>query len=74
MHMQSWDWTCSWRAIVAGAVTSIGVMFIVVAFGLGAGLSVVSPWGGEGISSTTAAWGAGLFLVATSMIASTFGG
>ena len=38
------------------------------------GLSVVSPWNGEGISATTASWSAGLFLVAVAMIASTFGG
>jgi len=41
---------------------------------VGAGLSVVSPWSGEGISATTASWAAGLFLVAVAMIASTFGG
>src|SRR4029077_16361258 len=44
------------------------------AFGIGAGLSVVSPWEGEGISATTASWSAGLFLVVVAMIAATFGG
>lgn len=70
----TWDWTCSWRAILAGSIVAVAVTLIVVALGLGGGLAVISPWSGEGISSTTAAWAAGLFLVATSMIASTFGG
>jgi hypothetical protein len=66
--------TVSWGAILAGGFTAAAVTLIVVAFGVGAGLSVVSPWSGEGISATTASWAAGLFLVAVAMIASTFGG
>ncbi len=66
--------TVSWGAILAGGFTAAAVTLIVVAFGVGAGLSVISPWNGEGISSTTASWAAGLFLVAVAMIASTFGG
>jgi hypothetical protein len=59
---------------LAGGFTAAAVTLIVVAFGVGAGLSVVSPWSGEGISATTASWAAGLFLVVVAMIASTFGG
>jgi hypothetical protein len=66
--------TVSWAAILAGGFTAAAVTLIVVAFGVGAGLSVVSPWEGEGISATTASWSAGLFLVVVAMIASTFGG
>ena len=66
--------TVSWGAILAGGFTAAAVTLIVVAFGVGVGLSVVSPWNGEGISATTASWSAGLFLVAVAMIASTFGG
>ncbi len=66
--------TVSWGAILAGGFTAAAVTLIVVAFGIGVGLSVVSPWNGEGISATTASWSAGLFLVAVAMIASTFGG
>ena len=66
--------TVSWGAILAGGFTAAAVTLIVVAFGVGAGLSVVSPWSGEGISATTASWAAGLFLVVVAMIASTFGG
>lgn len=64
----------SWGAILAGGFTAAAVSLIVVAFGVGAGLSVVSPWEGEGISATTASWSAGLFLVVVAMIAATFGG
>jgi hypothetical protein len=64
----------SWGAILAGGVTSAAVTLIVVAFGVGGGLAVISPWEGQGISSTTAHWAAGLFLIAAAMIASTFGG
>jgi len=66
--------TVSWGAILAGGFTAAAVSLIVVAFGVGVGLAVVSPWNGEGISATTASWSAGLFLVAVAMIASTFGG
>jgi hypothetical protein len=66
--------TISWGAILAGGFVAAAVTLIVVAFGVGVGLSVVSPWEGEGISATTASWGAGLFLVAVAMLSSTFGG
>jgi hypothetical protein len=66
--------TVSWGAILAGGFSAAAVTLIVAAFGVGVGLTVVSPWSGEGISSTTASWAAGFFLVAVAMIASTFGG
>jgi len=74
MDRDNFNSTVSWGAILAGSFTAAAVSLIVVAFGVGAGLSVVSPWAGEGISATTASWSAGLFLVVVSMIASTFGG
>jgi hypothetical protein len=74
MDRNDFNSTVSWGAILAGSFTAAAVTLIVVAFGVGAGLSVVSPWNGEGISATTASWAAGLFLVAVGMIASTFGG
>ena len=66
--------TISWGAILAGGFVAAAVTLIVVAFGVGVGLSVVSPWDGEGISATTVSWSAGLFLVAVAMLSSTFGG
>ncbi|MBV9556192.1 MAG: hypothetical protein JO254_03870, partial [Pseudolabrys sp.] len=62
MERYEFNSTISWGAILAGGVTSAAITLLVVAFGVGAGLSVVSPWTGEGISATTASWGAGLFL------------
>ena len=64
----------SWGAILAGAVASVAITLFLFAFGVGAGLSAVSPWAGEGISANTTAWAAGLFLIAAAMIASTVGG
>ena len=66
--------TVSWGAIIAGGFVAAAVTLIVAAFGVGAGLAVVSPWSGEGISATTASWAAGLFLVVIAMLASTIGG
>jgi hypothetical protein len=66
--------TVSWGAIIAGGFVAAAVTLIVAAFGVGAGLAVVSLWSGEGISATTASWAAGLFLVVIAMLASTIGG
>ena len=74
MDRYDFNSTVSWGAILAGGFTAAAVSLIVIAFGVGVGLSVVSPWNGEGISATTASWSAGLFLVVVAMIASTFGG
>lgn len=64
----------SWGAITAGAACSLAATLILVTFGVGAGLSIVSPWSGEGVSSAAAARTAGLMLVAVAMISSTVGG
>lgn len=74
MERDGFNSTVSWGAILAGGFTAAAVSLIVVAFGVGVGLSVVSPWEGQGISATTASWSAGLFLVVVAMIAATFGG
>ena len=74
MDRDAFNSTVSWGAILAGGFTAAAVSLIVMAFGVGAGLSVVSPWEGQGISATTASWSAGLFLVVVAMLASTFGG
>lgn len=68
------DPTVSWAAILAGSVTAAAITLVVLAFGVGAGLSVISPWGDTTPSAPTMGVAAGLFLVATAMIASTFGG
>ena len=64
----------SWGAITAGAVVSCALTFVVLAFGVGLGLTVVSPWAGSGISATTFKIGTGLYLIVIAMLSSSIGG
>lgn len=64
----------SWRAVIAGAVTAAAVTLILVAFGVGVGFSVVSPWSGQGVTATTFTIGGGIFLIVVAMLSSTIGG
>jgi hypothetical protein len=63
----------SWGAIVAGSTASAAVTLVMVAFGVGVGFSVVSPWADHGISATFTIAG-GIYLIAAAMIPSTIGG
>ena len=64
----------SWPSIVAGAVAACALTLVLLAFGTGLGLSVVSPWAGSGVSATTFKIGTGLYLVVIAMLASSIGG
>src|SRR3954463_5428071 len=64
----------SWPAVAAGAVVSCALTLVLLAFGTGLGLSVVSPWSGSGVSATTFKIGIGLYLIVIAMIASSLGG
>ena len=64
----------SWAAVAAGAVVSCALTLVVLAFGVGLGLSVVSPWSGSGVSATTFKIGTGLYLVVIAMLSSSIGG
>jgi hypothetical protein len=64
----------SWAAVAAGAIVSCALTFVLLAFGVGLGLSVVSPWAGAGISATTFKIGTGLYLVVIAMLSSSIGG
>jgi hypothetical protein len=64
----------SWAAVAAGAVVSCALTIVLLAFGTGLGLSVVSPWAGAGVSATTFKIGTGLYLVVIAMLASSIGG
>lgn len=64
----------SWSAVIAGAVVACATTLFLLVFGMGVGFLVVSPWSDQGVSSTTFAWSAALYLIAVSMIASTIGG
>lgn len=64
----------SWRAILAGGTASAALTLVLLAFGVGVGFSVISPWGDSGVSSTTFSLSAGIYLVVVAMLASTVGG
>src|ERR1700722_5866297 len=64
----------SWAAVTAGAIVSCALTLVLIAFGLGLGLSVVSPWAGSGVSATTFKIGTGLYLVVIAMLSSSIGG
>jgi hypothetical protein len=64
----------SWAAIAAGAVVSCALTFVLLAFGIGLGLSAVSPWSGAGVTATTFKIGTGLYLIAIAMLSSSVGG
>ena len=64
----------SWPAIVAGAVAACATTLLLLAFGTGLGLSMVSPWSGSGVSATTFKITTGLYLIVIAMIASSIGG
>src|SRR6201985_2452716 len=64
----------SWAAVTAGAVVSCALTLVLLAFGVGLGLSVVSPWTWAGVSSTTLKIWTGLYLIVIAMLSSSIGG
>jgi hypothetical protein len=66
--------TVSWGAVIAGGIASAALTLLLFAFGAGVGFSVISPWAGQGVSTTTFHIGSGLFLVAIAAISSTVAG
>ena len=64
----------SWAAVAAGAVVSCALTLVLLAFGVGVGLSVVSPWSGAGVTATTFKIGTGLYLIVIAMLSSSIGG
>ena len=63
----------SWGAVLAGATASAAVTLVMVAFGIGVGFSVVSPWADKGITATFTIAG-GVYLIASAMIPAIIGG
>lgn len=64
----------SWGAVIAGAVVAAALTLLLSAFGVGIGLSTISPWPGEGVSATTFKIGSGIYLICTAIMASALGG
>ena len=67
---------CKWQATpdkgqVTGYIFSRGGG---LAFGLGVGFSVISPWSDQGVSSTTFTVAAGIYLLVVAMLSNTIGG
>jgi cytochrome bd-type quinol oxidase subunit 2 len=63
-----------WAAIIAGAVLATAIGLVLSTFGIGLGLSVNSPYEGEGVSPALFAFGAGLWLLAIQVISFWMGG
>jgi hypothetical protein len=64
----------SWGAIIAGTVASAALTLLLVAFGIGVGFTVISPWSDSGVSSTTFTIAAALYWIVIAMLSSTIGG
>jgi hypothetical protein len=64
----------SWSAVVAGAVASMAISLMLLAFGFGMGFSSVSPWPSAGASLTSFAIGGAIWLLIVQWASSAFGG
>jgi hypothetical protein len=64
----------SWPAIIAGAFVAIAVSLVLLALGSGLGFASVSPWPGKGISGTTFAVTAAIWLIVTQWVSAGMGG
>jgi hypothetical protein len=63
-----------WGAVFAGAVLTTAVALILLTFGAGLGLSVTSPYEGEGLAPAFYAFAAGLWLLWIQLVSFTIGG
>lgn len=52
-----------WSAILAGAVFALAISFILLSFGAGLGLSLASPYRGEGVSAAWLAIASGIWFI-----------
>jgi hypothetical protein len=68
------DPAVSWAAIAAGSTACAAVTLLLMAFGIGMGFSVVSPWSDSDVSSTTFTIAGGVYLIVVAMLSATIGG
>ena len=73
-EMESRRSAVSWAAVIAGGVTAAAVSICLLLLGAGWGLSVVSPWSGQGASLATIGVGAAIWLVVTQWVSAGLGG
>src|SRR3954464_426952 len=66
--------TSSSRLAMNSAVAACALTLVLLAFGTGLGLTMVSPWSGSGVSATTFKITTGLYLIVIAMLASSIGG
>ncbi|WP_322893954.1 MULTISPECIES: hypothetical protein [unclassified Yoonia] len=52
-----------WAAILAGTIFALAISFVLTSFGAGLGLSLTSPYRGEGVSASWLAIAAGIWMV-----------
>jgi hypothetical protein len=64
----------SWPAIIAGAFVAAAVTLILLALGSGLGFASISPWPGRGVSGTTFAVTAAIWLILTQWVSAGLGG
>lgn len=64
----------SWPAIIAGAFVAASVSLVLLALGSGLGFASISPWPSHGVSGTTFAVTAAIWLIVMQWVSSAFGG
>jgi hypothetical protein len=64
----------SWPAIFAGAFVAASVSLVLLALGSGLGFASISPWPSHGVSGTTFAVTAAIWLIVMQWVSSAFGG
>lgn len=64
----------AWGPIIGGAVAATGVSLILIMFGSGLGLTMVSPWSGESSSAATVGITAAIWLIVVQWLSSALGG
>jgi hypothetical protein len=64
----------SWGAVLAGATGAAAFSLIMILLGTGLGLTVISPWGSNGISATTATVSTIVWITVVQALASVLGG
>lgn len=64
----------SWGPIIVGAIAAVAATLILMLLGAGLGLSVISPWSMRGVSATTFAVSAAVWLIIVQWLSSALGG
>jgi hypothetical protein len=74
MPVESSKSAINWGPIIGGAASAIGVTLILVMFGSGLGLTMVSPWSDQSSSAATVGISAAIWLVVVQWLSAALGG